>query len=132
MRSRHVLFMSVIIPLIGIFSRPSLLIAQAQPAQKINLKLLYAGQPGSEREKEFVEFLSGYLVSVKTGDFAKFTPAQADGVDVVLLDSDADGTGAIQMSRPAALPNTYTRPTMTLGMAPALYAGGMGLKTGYL
>jgi hypothetical protein len=69
---------------------------------------------------------------VKTGDFGKFTPAQAEGADVVLLDSDADGTDAIKMPRPERLPDSYKRSTMTLGMAPALYAGGLGLKTGYL
>jgi hypothetical protein len=99
----------------------------AAPADRIPLKLLYAGKPGSDREKDFVAFLKEHFSDVQTGDFAKFTGQQADGFDVALLDWDGD---AFQGPHPAIAAD-YARPTVTIGVAGAFVCSQRGLKTGY-
>lgn len=101
--------------------------AQPQPA-KIDLKVLYAGHPGSDREKEFVEFLKQHFTEVSTDDLAKFTGASAGKFDVVLLDYDGDGFKS-------PMPNisgNYTKPTVTLSVTGGLLCSRMRLKTGYM
>jgi len=102
--------------------------AQDEPAAKIELKILYAGHPASEREKDFVHFLGKYFVQVKTSDLAKFADADARGFDVVLMDYDGEGFNA---PRPR-IGRNYARPTVTIGVAGAMIAGNLGLKTGYM
>jgi hypothetical protein len=102
--------------------------AQNTPSEKINLKLLYAGQPGSEREKEFVAFLSERFAQVKTADLARFTPNDANGSDVVLFDYAGDGFKA---PRPR-LPQDYARATVAMGVIGAFICDQQGLKTGYM
>ena len=95
---------------------------------KIALRLLYAGHPGSAREREFVEFLGQHFQEVKTGDWSRFNGSQATGFDVVILDYDGDGFKVPQLS----LSPTYTRPTMTLSVAGGLLCGRLQLKPGYM
>ena len=92
---------------------------------KIDLKILYAGRPGSEREKDFVEFLSKHFAHVGTGDLAKFRPSTGKGHDVIIIDYDGD---PFKTPRP----RNYARSTVTVGVVGALISGGMGLKTRYL
>jgi hypothetical protein len=99
----------------------------AAPADRIPMKLLYAGKPGSDREKDFVAFLKQHFGEVQTGDFAKFDSQQADGFDVVLLDWDGDGFKAPH----PAIARDYTRPTVTIGVTGAFVCSQRGLKTGY-
>lgn len=99
----------------------------AAAAERIPMKLYYAGKPGSEREKDFVAFLREHFSDVQTGDFAAFTGQQADGFDVVLLDWDGD---AFKGPHPVIAPD-YARPTVTIGVAGAFVCSARGLKTGY-
>ncbi len=112
----------------GLFLLAPAASAQPAPGKKIDLKILYAGHPGSSREKEFVEFLGKQFRDVKAADLAGFGEAQAQGFDVVLLDYDGDGFKA---PRPALSPN-YRRATVTLGVAGGLLTSSLGLKTGYM
>ncbi len=100
--------------------------AAAPAGKKIDLRILYAGYPGSQREKDFVEFLGRHFREVKTGNLAKFTPAQSEGVDVTIL----DGLGS-RSQRPS-LPRNYTKPVLTVGVTGARICSQMKLKTGYL
>lgn len=59
--------------------------AAAYPESNRALRILYAGRPGSEREKDFVAFLRQNFDTVKTGDLGKFEEADAQGCDVTLL-----------------------------------------------
>jgi hypothetical protein len=52
----------------------------------INLKVLYAGNPGSDRERDFKTFLEGRFVKVATTSYEKFKETDAIGCDVVILD----------------------------------------------
>jgi len=99
----------------------------AAPAGKIELRILYAGHHGTVREKEFVEFLGRYFTAVKTSDLVQFNPQDAQDSDVVLLDYDATD---LKTPRPT-LPDSYARPTITIGIAGGLLSGQRGLKTGY-
>ena len=95
---------------------------------KINLRILYAGHPGSKREKEFIQFLTSHFSKVATGDLATFQESQAENFDVIILDYDGDGFNA---PRPQ-LSSEYAKPTMTVGVAGAFICSKMSLKTGYL
>ena len=97
-------------------------------ANKFNLRILYTGNPGSRREKEFIKFLTGHFTKVEAGDLAGFKESDAKGFDVIILDYDGKGFDA---PRPQLSPE-YARPTVTVGVAGALICGNMSLKTGYL
>ena len=92
---------------------------------KSDLKILYAGHRGSDREKEFVGFLQKHFAQVETGDLGKFDGSQADGVDVTILDYDG------RAPKPS-IPADYTAPTITMGMTGAQICSSLGLATGYL
>src|SRR4030042_1680933 len=63
----------------------------APPATAVSkLRILYAGHPGSEREKDFVDFLKKYFDVVQTGNLQTFKEADTQGFDVTLLDWDTN------------------------------------------
>ncbi len=107
---------------------PVACLGQAAPNQKLPLRVLYAGKPGSAREADFTRFLQQYFREVTTGDLAAFKPGDAHNSDVVVLDYDGDGFKA---PRPQ-LPDSYARPTVTVGVAGGLLCSSLRLKTGYL
>ena len=97
-------------------------------SEKIGLRILYAGHPGSEREKDFVDFLSAYFTEVKTVDLKEFKEDNTAGFDVTILDYDGDGFKAPRLK----LSESYSRATVTVGVTGALICGNLKLKTGYL
>jgi hypothetical protein len=124
---------------IGVVS-PALLIvllagtwSQAQsppaPAGEVSkLRILYAGHPGTDREKDFVGFLKKHFEVVRTGDLATFKEADTQGFDVTLLDWDIN---EFKGPRPQLGPN-FSRPLMTLGVPGGLICDRGRLKTAYL
>lgn len=92
------------------------------------LRILYAGHPGSARERDFVGFLAKHFGTVKTGDLKTFKAGDAQGFDVTILDYDGDGFKA---PRPA-LPQGFSRPVITVGVVGGFICGSLNLKTGYL
>ncbi|MBN2132456.1 MAG: hypothetical protein JW741_23340 [Sedimentisphaerales bacterium] len=100
----------------------------AQADAGSDLRILYAGHPGSEREGDFVRFLRQHFGTVETADLATFVESQSDGFDVTILDYDGDGFKAphINISR------QFSRPLVTVGVAGGLMCSQWGLKTGYL
>jgi len=92
------------------------------------LHILYAGHPGSERERNFVEFLSKHFGTVKTGDLQTFKEADTQGFDVTLLDWDWN---EFKGPRPT-VSASFSRPVMTLGVPGGLICLQWRLKTGYL
>ena len=95
---------------------------------KIDLKILYAGHPGSEREKALVTFLGEHFKDVQTCDLKDFKEDQAEGFAVTVMDYDGDGFKA---PRPH-LSRDFSRPVMTVGVAGAFICGNLNLKMGYL
>jgi hypothetical protein len=103
--------------------------AQSPSAGEISkLRILYAGHPGSDREKDFVQFLGQHFATVKTGDLSAFREKDAEGFDVAILDYDGDGFKA---PRPMVSAG-FSKPLITLGVAGGLMCDRWGLKTGYL
>ncbi len=99
----------------------------SEAGKKIGLRVLYAGHPGSAREKDFIEFLEEHFVKVGKGDLAKFEEEQAKDFDVVILDYDG---GGFKSPRPR-IDRGYTRSTVTVGVTGAFICGNLGLKTDY-
>lgn len=111
-------------PLVGVSAE------EPAPPVKIALRILYAGHPGSKREKDFVEFLGQHFTQVQTGDLAAFNDKSADGFDVAILDYDGEGMEAFKFPRPH-LSQNYAHATVTVGVAGALIGNQLQLKTGY-
>ncbi len=107
------------------------------------LKVLYAGNPGSDREKDFVSFLEKHFVKVDKADYQKFTEDRAKGHDVIILDwtsiypRDKDGkitpnlTG-MNSPTPPRLSERYDRPTILIGAAGGFAARQSRLKITWL
>ena len=99
------------------------------PAQSNrSLRILYAGRPGSEREKDFVAFLRQHFDTVQTGNLEKFQEADTQGFDVTLLDWDWN---ELKGPRPSVSAG-FSRPVVTLGVPGGLICRQWRLKTGYL
>ncbi len=92
------------------------------------LRILYAGHPGSDREKDFVAFLQKYFDVVQTGNLQTFKEADTQGFDVTILDYDADDFSA---PRPTLSP-LFSKPLITVGVAGGHMGRRWRLKTGYL
>jgi hypothetical protein len=93
-----------------------------------DLRILYAGHPGSEREGDFVRFLREHFGTVETADLAAFVESQSENFDVTILDYDGDGFKAPRVS----ISRQFSRPLVTVGVAGGLMCSRRRLKTGYL
>lgn len=100
----------------------------SQAGNKIDLKILYAGHPGSDRERDFSSFLRTHFSEVSVTDLAAFQEREADGFDVVIMTYDGDGFKA---PRPRFSPG-FSKPLMTVGVPGAFICGSLNLKMGYL
>jgi len=97
-------------------------------AETSKLRILYAGHPGSDRERDFVGFLKKYFDVVQTGNLQTFKEADTQGFDVTLLDWDIN---EFKGPRPK-ISESFSRPMITLGVPGGLMCMGWRLKTGYL
>jgi len=95
---------------------------QADTDEKINLRILYAGLPNTERAKDFTDFLAEHFAQVETIDYNTFKEGQSRGFDVVILD---------YAPRPN-ISREYSRATITVGVPGADICSSLSLKTGYL
>ena len=101
---------------------------------KIPLRILYVGLVNTERQEDFVAFLSKNFGEVKTADLYAFKEEQTKDSDVVILDKDGiqwagEGGRPLWDLKVSAL---YSRPTVSLGIPGAFWAARMRLKTGYM
>ena len=127
---------SVRAPLIGmlcivaIFTPAVVAGAGGRAEQKIDLKILYVGNPKSPRGADFAGFLREHFASVETVESPKFSTEQARRFDVVVIAHEGgSGTGDV---RHFAFPKDYAVPTVTVGASGAMIGAINGLKTGYL
>lgn len=112
--------------------------SQAQPeitGDKIPLRILYVGLPETDRQKDFVSFLSKNFTEVKTTGLYTFMEEQTKDSDVIILDKDGiqwgnDGGG--KPLRDLRVSAQYSRPTISLGIPGAFWTDRMRLKTGYM
>src|SRR5580704_3015689 len=56
-------------------------------ADKIKLRVLYAGVPGDARTADFVAFLEKHFTKVGQAGYSQFQPKMADDYDVVIFDA---------------------------------------------
>ena len=108
---------------------------QTTTGDKIPLKILYVGLVDTERQKDFVSFLSDNFAEVKSTDLYAFREEQTEGSDVVILDKDGIQWADRDGGKPLAdyrVSNQYSKPTITLGIPGAFWTSRMGLKTGYM
>jgi hypothetical protein len=92
------------------------------------LRILCAGRPGSDREKDFVGFLRKYFDVVQTGNLETLKESDMQGCDVTLLDWDC---GEIRGPR-LVVSESFSRPVITLGVPGGMICRQWRLKTGYL
>jgi hypothetical protein len=97
-------------------------------SEKIDLHILYAGLPNTERAKEFVSFLKTYFRQVETTDYNTFTGNHTSDFDVAIIDHDGADTRA---PRPN-ISRQYARATITVGVPGAFICSQLSIKTGYL
>ena len=107
---------------------------QVTGGSKIPLKILYVGLTNTERQKDFVSFLSDNFTEVKSTDLYAFKEEQTNNSDVIILDKDG-----IQWADRGGKPlwdlrvsNQYSRPTISMGIPGAFWTDRMRLKTGYM
>lgn len=99
--------------------------------KKIDLRVLYAGHAGSQREADFAGFLKQYFTSVETVDLARFTGRESN-FDVAIVDYDGNQfQNSAVTPPPFSFSPGYSRPTITCGVFGALLCEQTGLKTGY-
>ncbi len=104
----------------------------ANPPWNRHLKILYAGRPGSDREKDFVHFLTEYFDVVRTGNLQTFKESDTQGFDVTLLDWDWNGNDSNDFQGPKpVLPESFPRPLITLGVPGTWLGSQWRLKTSY-
>lgn len=95
-------------------------IAWAEASEKIDLRILYAGLPDTDRGKDFVDFLKTHFKRFETIDRKAFHEDKTAEFDVIILDEN------IKISR------EYSRPTVTIGVSGSKICDSLALKTGYL
>jgi hypothetical protein len=95
---------------------------------KIDLHVLYAGLPNTDRAKDFVSFLKTYFHQVETTDYNTYTGNHTSDFDVAIIDHDGADTRA---PRPN-ISRQYTRATVTVGVPGAFLCSRLSLKIGYL
>ena len=118
----------LIVGAVGLFiaGRPSI------AGEPIALKVLYAGNPASEREKDFAAFLAKSFAKVSTTDYRTFKEGDASGYDVVILDwtsvyprddqgkitqAPAGTNSRVILPTPPKLSSSFDRPTIMIGGA---------------
>ncbi|MHC4120229.1 MAG: hypothetical protein ACYSWO_22275 [Planctomycetota bacterium] len=127
---KHLLTVSCILAMLAV---PCAAAQQAPAENKISLRVLYAGMPDTDRQKDFVSFLSRHFAKVESVDVMSFQPEQAAGSDVVILDKDGiqwrerGGNPLYEIG----LPKSYNRATIALGTPGAFLYDRMRLKPRY-
>jgi hypothetical protein len=107
--------------------------------EPLPLKVLYAGNPRSDREQDFRTFLEKHFAKVGTSDYQKFSEAQAKSYDVVIFDwtsiypREKDGSlkkefNGLNSPTPPKLTDQYDRPTILIGAAGGFLAQTLRLK----
>jgi hypothetical protein len=115
----------------------------SQAGEPTALKVLYAGNPGSDREKDFTTFLEKSFAKVGSTDYRTFNEDGAKGYDVVILDwtsiypRDDQGKMKKEFTRlnspkPPHLSLTYDRPTILIGAAGGYATNRSQLKINWL
>jgi len=97
---------------------------EAPVAKKVDLKVVYVGQPDTDRTKAFVKLLSDNFSTVEMLDQEKFEADKTAQFDVVVLDyvrvrrpRGEQAAQGVQRTRDPGLqlPEGYSKPTVVFG-----------------
>jgi len=108
---------------------------QVNMSGKIPLKILYVGVEDTERSRDFVGFLSENFAEAKFANVRTFKEENAKNSDVIILDKDGVEWGISKVDFPLTnitFSETYSKPTISLGIPGAFFTGEMNLKTDYM
>ena len=83
--------------------------------KQIGLRVLYAGDPKSERTAGFRSFLEAHFLKVGVADYLSLNEAQTNGYDVVVLDWPGLPPREGGEFKHPALERSYCRPTVLIG-----------------
>ncbi len=86
------------------------------------------GLPDTERQKDFVTFLSGHFEQVDTADYFAFTEEQTRDCDVAIFDKD----GLEWKSLDINVSGGYSRATVSLGVPGAFWIRRVSSRMGYM
>jgi hypothetical protein len=108
--------------------------------ERINRKVLFAGNPGSERQRDFTALLETHFAEVGTADFTKLRDADAAGYDVVILDCDQSMMAVVQegdrlrdrLPPMPRLSRDFDRPVVLIGPMGGMVAKELDLKLKWL
>ena len=101
--------------------------APAKSADATDLAILYAGAPGGEREKHFVEFLEAWFPEVQTISLEALTSKSAESFDVVVADwmpHYKDGNYQQGTDPKVRLDPGYSKPTICIASVGSSICGG--------
>ena len=107
-------------------------------AELIQLKILYSGNPGSDRTIEFESFLKKRFSEVAVTDTSKFTESEVDEFDVVIFDwtRTMDDTGRLRrewrIANPPRLSKSFSRPAVLIGETGGRVTSELNLKLDWL
>jgi len=97
-------------------------------SDKIPLRILYVGLPNTERQADFVTFLSGHFEQVDTADYNAFSEEQTKDCDVAIFDKD----GLEWKSLDISVSSEYSRATVSLGVPGAFWVRSVSSRMGYM
>jgi hypothetical protein len=126
--------------LVALLFTLSLLVGKSLADDRISLRVLYCGDPGSEREADFKAFLEKYFTSVTVAEKPEFKEEQAKDSDVVIFDwtnvykngrMDDEKMSRLYKAIPI-LSKDYARPTILIGQRGGLIANPLQLKINWL
>jgi hypothetical protein len=125
MRSKLTAFQEQSMPriLIAIFLAAALPLSSSagEPERKVNLAVLYLGNPDTPRGRAYADFLGKHFRKVEIAERKGFDPKRAEPFDVVVLDWSQNERPEKPMS-PLGPKNTWGKPTVLLGSAGLLLA----------
>jgi hypothetical protein len=118
-----------------------LLVAPLSADDRLDMRVLYCGDPGSAREADFRSFLEKHFTKVTVGDLSKFKEDQAKAEDVVIFDWSylnwgKDGTDDKRTQQKyeaiASLPQDFSRPAILIGETGGSVGKQLQLKIDWL
>ena len=128
-------WVAVFVLVVGSVGLGQAVVRQAVVSGKIPLKILYVGVEGTERSRDFVGFLNENFTEAKFANVRTFKEEQAKNSDVIILDKDGVEWGISRVDFPLTnitFSETYSKPTVSLGIPGAFFTDQMSLKTGYM
>lgn len=103
-------------------------IKQGGTSEKFDLRILYVGLPDTERQKDFVDFLSQHFKQVDTADYNTFKEEQTKDCDVAIFDKDGLEWKALDIN----VSSQYSRATISMGVPGAFWVRKVSRRMGYM